>query len=91
MGALYWSLKVTPKNVGKLNLAREQVNKTPSGEIFVKPSLQKVYFIYINFLSYIQGLVPEILEGLITARKRAKADLKVNEISTLKKHLQSQI
>ncbi|VVA97109.1 unnamed protein product [Arabis nemorensis] len=54
---------VTPEDVRKLNLAPGQVNKTSSGEIFVKQSLQK-------------GLVPEILEELITARKRAKADLK---------------
>ncbi|CAI0428312.1 unnamed protein product [Linum tenue] len=54
---------VTPEDIKKLNLPPECVNKTPSGETFVKPSLQK-------------GILPEILEELIAARKRAKADLK---------------
>ncbi|XP_023518307.1 DNA polymerase delta catalytic subunit [Cucurbita pepo subsp. pepo] len=54
---------VTPEDVRKLNLPPEHFNKTPSGEIFVKPNLQK-------------GILPEILEELLTARKRAKADLK---------------
>ncbi|TYK07460.1 DNA polymerase delta catalytic subunit [Cucumis melo var. makuwa] len=54
---------VTPEDARKLNLPPEHFNKTPSGEIFVKPNLQK-------------GILPEILEELLTARKRAKADLK---------------
>lgn len=54
---------VTPEDVRKLNLPPEHINKTPSGETFVKQSLQK-------------GILPEILEELISARKRAKADLK---------------
>ncbi|KAF5751783.1 DNA binding nucleotide bindin isoform 1 [Tripterygium wilfordii] len=54
---------VTPEDVRRLNLPPECVNKTPSGEMFVKPNLQK-------------GILPEILEELIGARKRAKADLK---------------
>ncbi|XP_023636370.1 DNA polymerase delta catalytic subunit isoform X2 [Capsella rubella] len=54
---------VTPEDVRKLNLLPEHVTKTPSGETFVKQSLQK-------------GILPEILEELLTARKRAKADLK---------------
>ncbi|KMZ73586.1 DNA-directed DNA polymerase [Zostera marina] len=54
---------VTPEDVRKMNLPSESVNKTPSGETFVKPDLQK-------------GILPEILEELLTARKRAKADLK---------------
>ncbi|KAF8405671.1 hypothetical protein HHK36_007748 [Tetracentron sinense] len=54
---------VTPEDVRKLNLPPECVNKTPSGEIFVKSNLQK-------------GILPEILEELLTARRRAKADLK---------------
>ncbi|XP_023899553.1 DNA polymerase delta catalytic subunit [Quercus suber] len=54
---------VTPEDARKLNLPPECVNKTPSGETFVKSNLQK-------------GILPEILEELITARKRAKADLK---------------
>ncbi|GFQ06146.1 DNA polymerase delta catalytic subunit, partial [Phtheirospermum japonicum] len=54
---------VTPEDARKLNLPPECVNKTPSGEIFVKSNLQK-------------GILPEILEELLGARRRAKADLK---------------
>ncbi|KAL9158743.1 hypothetical protein ABFS82_08G088800 [Erythranthe guttata] len=54
---------VSPEDVHKLNLPPECVNKTPSGETFVKSNLQK-------------GILPEILEELLAARKRAKADLK---------------
>ncbi|RLM58573.1 DNA polymerase delta catalytic subunit [Panicum miliaceum] len=54
---------VPPEDARKLNLPPESLNKTPSGEIFVKPELQK-------------GILPEILEELLAARKRAKADLK---------------
>ncbi|XP_072033784.1 DNA polymerase delta catalytic subunit-like [Amphiura filiformis] len=41
----------------------DQYIKTPSGNYFVKATLRR-------------GLLPEILEDLLTARKRAKADLK---------------
>ncbi|XP_059624479.1 DNA polymerase delta catalytic subunit isoform X2 [Cornus florida] len=54
---------VTPEDVRKLNLPPECVNKTPSGETFVKSNLQK-------------GILPEILEELLAARRKAKADLK---------------
>lgn len=54
---------VKPEDVSRLNLPPECVNRTPSGLTFVKSSLQK-------------GILPEILEELIGARKRAKADLK---------------
>ncbi|XP_074567466.1 DNA polymerase delta catalytic subunit [Curcuma longa] len=54
---------VKSEDAHRLNLPAESVNKTPSGEVFVKPELQK-------------GILPEILEELLTARKRAKADLK---------------
>ncbi|WCJ37598.1 DNA polymerase delta catalytic subunit [Euphorbia peplus] len=54
---------VTPEDVRKLNLPPECINRTPSGETFVKSDLQK-------------GILPEILEELLAARKRAKADLK---------------
>lgn len=47
-----------------LRLSDDQVNKTPTNSYFVKASVRK-------------GLLPEILESLLTARKRAKADLKV--------------
>lgn len=36
------SVKVTPEDARKLNLPPECVNKTPSGETFVKSNLQKV-------------------------------------------------
>ena len=45
------SVKVTPEDVRKLNLPPECVNKTPSGEIFVKSSLQKVNFFIVMWLS----------------------------------------
>ncbi|XLS86154.1 hypothetical protein HN51_036320 [Arachis hypogaea] len=35
------TFKVTPEDVRKLNLPPESVNKTPSGETFVKSNLQK--------------------------------------------------
>nr|O48901.1 RecName: Full=DNA polymerase delta catalytic subunit [Glycine max]AAC18443.1 DNA polymerase delta [Glycine max] len=54
---------VIPEDARKLNIPPESVNRTPSGETFVKSNLQK-------------GILPEILEELLTARKRAKADLK---------------
>ncbi|OAY64752.1 DNA polymerase delta catalytic subunit [Ananas comosus] len=54
---------VTPEDARRSNLPAESINKTPSGEIFVKPDLQK-------------GILPEILEELLAARRRAKADLK---------------
>ncbi|KAF0894590.1 hypothetical protein E2562_001890 [Oryza meyeriana var. granulata] len=54
---------VPPEDARKLNLPPESLNKAPSGETFVKPELQK-------------GILPEILEELLAARKRAKADLK---------------
>ncbi|KAL8459612.1 hypothetical protein ACS0TY_036923 [Phlomoides rotata] len=54
---------VAPEDARKHNLPPECVNKTPSGETFVKSDLQK-------------GILPEILEELLAARKRAKADLK---------------
>ncbi|KAG0494350.1 hypothetical protein HPP92_005344 [Vanilla planifolia] len=47
----------------QLNLPADSINKTPSGDIFVHADLQK-------------GVLPEILEELLAARKRAKADLK---------------
>jgi len=39
---MFLSLKVTPEDVRKLNLPPEHVTKTPSGETFVKQTLQKV-------------------------------------------------
>ncbi|CAG02717.1 unnamed protein product, partial [Tetraodon nigroviridis] len=47
----------------KYSLSREDFIKTPTGDLFVKSSVRK-------------GLLPEILENLLSARKRAKAELK---------------
>ncbi|XP_046893515.1 DNA polymerase delta catalytic subunit isoform X1 [Hypomesus transpacificus] len=47
----------------KLGLSAEDFIKTPTGDLFVKSSVRK-------------GLLPEILENLLSARKRAKAELK---------------
>jgi len=44
-------------------LGKDQVTKTPNGDHFVKPSVKK-------------GILPEILEQLLGARKRAKQDMK---------------
>jgi hypothetical protein len=40
--SFYLIFEVPPEEARKLNLPPEFVNKTPSGEIFVKPELQKV-------------------------------------------------
>uniref|UniRef100_A0A671S975 DNA polymerase n=1 Tax=Sinocyclocheilus anshuiensis TaxID=1608454 RepID=A0A671S975_9TELE len=54
---------VCKSQVDKLSLAPEDFIKTPTGDLFVKSSVRK-------------GLLPEILENLLSARKRAKAELK---------------
>ena len=46
----------------KHEVPEDQVNTTPSGDMFVKASVAK-------------GILPEILEELLGARKRAKKDL----------------
>eukprot|EP00057_Strongylocentrotus_purpuratus_P014932 XP_011669406.1 PREDICTED: DNA polymerase delta catalytic subunit [Strongylocentrotus purpuratus] len=57
----------------KENLAPDQYIKTPTGNYFVKKSIRR-------------GILPEILEDLLTARKRAKADLK-KETDPLRKRV----
>eukprot|EP00057_Strongylocentrotus_purpuratus_P022881 XP_011677355.1 PREDICTED: DNA polymerase delta catalytic subunit [Strongylocentrotus purpuratus] len=54
-------------------LAPDQYIKTPTGNYFVKKSIRR-------------GILPEILEDLLTARKRAKADLK-KETDPLRKRV----
>ena len=49
--------------VARLGLSPEQYIRTPSGNLFVKSDQRK-------------GLLPEILQDLLSARKKAKADLK---------------
>ncbi|KAM6904983.1 DNA polymerase delta catalytic subunit [Xenentodon cancila] len=51
------------KGSEKLGLSPEDFIKTPTGDLFVKSSVRK-------------GLLPEILENLLSARKRAKTELK---------------
>uniref|UniRef100_A0A8C6KII3 DNA polymerase n=1 Tax=Nothobranchius furzeri TaxID=105023 RepID=A0A8C6KII3_NOTFU len=57
----------------KLGLSSEDFIKTPTGDQFVKSSVRK-------------GLLPEILENLLAARKRAKAELK-SETDPFKKQV----
>ncbi|KAJ3090892.1 DNA-directed DNA polymerase delta [Quaeritorhiza haematococci] len=59
----YSTYLASKKYVEELKLSSEQYSVSPNGDIFVKPDVRK-------------GLLPTILENLISARKRAKADLK---------------
>lgn len=61
------SLKVTPEDVRKLNLPPEHINKTPSGETFVKQSLQKVATFWID---YSQILLGTFLKKYISLRAK---------------------
>ncbi|XP_059608331.1 DNA polymerase delta catalytic subunit [Phlebotomus argentipes] len=63
---LCYTTLLMPKDRAQLSIAEESVTKTPANCHFVKASLRK-------------GLLPEILESLLAARKRAKADLKVEK------------
>ncbi|XP_016344117.1 DNA polymerase delta catalytic subunit-like [Sinocyclocheilus anshuiensis] len=60
---LCYTTLLQKSQVDKLSLAPEDFIKTPTGDLFVKSSVRK-------------GLLPEILENLLSARKRAKAELK---------------
>ena len=61
----------------KFKLTPDQYVKTPSGNYFVKSSVRK-------------GLLPEILESLLGARKKAKADLK-KETDPFKKQVEHKL
>lgn len=63
---LCYSTLIQPNVKDKLGLSDDQMTRTPSGNYFVKSSIRK-------------GLLPEILESLLSARKRAKNDLKVEK------------
>lgn len=65
----YTSL-MNPKSQRQYSLEVDQFTVTPSNSSFVKASVRK-------------GLLPEILENLLAARKKAKAELK-NETDPLK-------
>lgn len=60
---LCYTTLLHPGSAEKLGLSPDDFIKTPTGDLFVKDSVRK-------------GLLPEILENLLTARKRAKAELK---------------
>lgn len=59
----YTTLVQNPAHLTKLGLTEDQVERTPANNMFVKSSVRK-------------GLLPEILESLLSARKRAKNELK---------------
>ncbi|XP_063229529.1 DNA polymerase delta catalytic subunit [Bacillus rossius redtenbacheri] len=65
----YTTLVQGPKE--KLGLTPDQCIKTPASNVFVKASVRK-------------GLLPAILESLLSARKKAKTDLK-NETDPFKR------
>mmetsp|Transcript_11802 Transcript_11802/g.27341 ORF Transcript_11802/g.27341 Transcript_11802/m.27341 type:complete len:510 (-) Transcript_11802:346-1875(-) len=62
---LCYSTLISKEDVRKdtFKLSPDDVTKTPNGDTFVKPSVKK-------------GILPEILDELLAARKRAKNDLK---------------
>lgn len=60
---LCYTTLVQPNMQSKLSLSNDDVTTTPSKNMFVKATVRK-------------GLLPEILESLLSARKKAKADLK---------------
>ncbi|XP_028669368.1 DNA polymerase delta catalytic subunit [Erpetoichthys calabaricus] len=60
---LCYTTLLQPGMAVKLGLSPEDFIKTPTGDHFVKSSVRK-------------GLLPEILENLLAARKRAKLELK---------------
>lgn len=60
---LCYTTLVPPQALKDLNLNEDDFTVTPSKNTFVKASVRK-------------GLLPEILESLLAARKKAKADLK---------------
>jgi DNA polymerase delta subunit 1 len=64
------SMMMLQQNVAS-QMAKDEYISTPSNNFFVKASVRK-------------GLLPEILESLLSARKRAKNELK-NETDPFKK------
>ncbi|XP_063359569.1 DNA polymerase delta catalytic subunit [Cydia amplana] len=60
---LCYTTLVPPNALKDLNLSADDITTTPSKNMFVKANVRK-------------GLLPEILESLLAARKKAKADLK---------------
>jgi len=60
---LCYTTLLSQKTINLLNLSENDYTKTPSGSYFLSNSIRK-------------GLLPEILENLLSARKKAKTDLK---------------
>lgn len=63
---LCYTTLVDPSEFEGMNLLPDQYIKTPSNDIFVTKSVRR-------------GILPVILEDLLSARKRAKADMKGEE------------
>ncbi|XP_052225251.1 DNA polymerase delta catalytic subunit-like [Dreissena polymorpha] len=61
---LCYTTLLNQNTIAKEGLTQDQYIKTPSGNLFIKANMRK-------------GLLPEILEHLLSARKKAKADLKM--------------
>lgn len=60
---LCYTTLVPPTMLNKVNVPKSEMTETPLNNHFVKATVRK-------------GLLPEILESLLAARKKAKADLK---------------
>ncbi|XP_011645822.1 DNA polymerase delta catalytic subunit isoform X2 [Pogonomyrmex barbatus] len=60
---LCYTTLLTVAKKKELNIEEDQIITTPSNSFFIKSTMRK-------------GILPEILENLLTARKRAKAELK---------------
>ncbi|XP_051174755.1 DNA polymerase delta catalytic subunit isoform X2 [Leptopilina boulardi] len=71
---LCYTTLLTPSAQHKLQLPNDDITKTPHNSMFVKTNVRK-------------GLLPEILENLLSARKIAKAELKKEEDPLKKKVL----
>jgi DNA polymerase delta subunit 1 len=68
---LCYTTLLDPEKIASSGLGPDDYIKTPTGDYFVKTHIRK-------------GILPTILEDLISARKRAKKDLK-NETDPFKK------
>ena len=60
---LCYTTLLDPADLGRMQLSADDYIRTPSGDYFVKSNIRK-------------GLLPIVLEDLLSARKKAKADLK---------------
>ncbi|XP_043474062.1 DNA polymerase delta catalytic subunit isoform X1 [Leptopilina heterotoma] len=71
---LCYTTLLSPSAQNKLQLSTDDITKTPYNSMFVKTNVRK-------------GILPEILENLLSARKVAKAELKKEEDPLKKKVL----